>query len=188
MDNGQFEQLMGMCCAPTFTGLKAASLISFQKHRFANVDVLLEEYEQCFQCKGIAIASMVDNRRYRVELFYRPAALGRLLEAPAARAILKTLGYPVDDTLSEKLKYLYSRMSQSNEFPHEIGLFLGYPPGDVRGFIKHQGKNFICSGYWKVYTNEKTARELFRCYTKCTERFCLKLQRGVPIQDLLPAI
>ena len=37
------------------------------------------------------------------------------------------------------------------DFPHEIGLLLGYPPEDVSGFIENGGKNFLCSGYWKVY-------------------------------------
>lgn len=188
MNRGEFEQLMGMCCAPTFAGLKSGSLISFPKNRFANVDLLLEEYEPCFHCKGISIMSMADNPRYRVDFFYRPAALSRLLEASGAKDILKKSGYPLESTLHEKLSCLRMRMSQNNEFPHEIGLFLGYPPDDVRGFIEHQGKDFLFCGYWKVYANEKIARELFQCYTQCTERFCSKLQRGVPIHELLQAI
>ena len=28
----------------------------------------------------------------------------------------------------------------SGEFPHEVGLFLGYPPEDVRGFIENHAK------------------------------------------------
>jgi hypothetical protein len=47
-------------------------------------------------------------------------------------------------------------------FPHEIGLFLGYPPEDVRGFIFNKGQNFICCRYWKVYHNAERAMEMFR--------------------------
>ena len=188
MNNGEFEQLLGLCCAPTLTGLKSASLVSFQRAKFQDIYMLLEEYAPCFRCKGIAVLSMVENQHHMLVLFYRPAALSRLLELSGARSILKKAGYHLEDTLSEKLEYLRSRILQNCGFPHEIGLFLGYPPADVRGFIEHKGKDFLYSGYWKVYTNEKAARELFYCYSKCIERFCLNLQRGIPLQELLQAV
>lgn len=34
------------------------------------------------------------------------------------------------------LEQLRSRLHGSEEFPHEIGVFLGYPLNDVLGFIK----------------------------------------------------
>ena len=45
------------------------------------------------------------------------------------------------------------------EFPHEMGAFLGYPLSDVKGFIEHEGKDFLCSGYWKVYSDETGAKK-----------------------------
>lgn len=38
------------------------------------------------------------------------------------------------DTLAGRIQ------NAGGEFPHEIGLFLGYPLGDVKGFIKHKAK------------------------------------------------
>ena len=40
-------------------------------------------------------------------------------------------------------------MDGKRGFPHEIGLVLGYPPVDVEGFIKKEGRDFLYSGYWK---------------------------------------
>ena len=37
------------------------------------------------------------------------------------------------------------------KFPHEIGIFLGYPLADVAGFIRNKGRNCKCIGTWKVY-------------------------------------
>ena len=34
---------------------------------------------------------------------------------------------------------------ESGEFPHEVGLFLSYPPEDVKGFIDHRANNFKCT-------------------------------------------
>ena len=31
---------------------------------------------------------------------------------------------------------------ESGEFPHEVGLFLSYPPEDVKGFIDHRANDF----------------------------------------------
>lgn len=43
------------------------------------------------------------------------------------------------------------RLQRFEAFPHEIGLFLSYPPEDVRGFIEHKGHESKCEGCWKVY-------------------------------------
>lgn len=35
---------------------------------------------------------------------------------------------------------------ESGELPHEVRLFLSYPPEDVKGFIDHRANNFKCAG------------------------------------------
>ena len=55
-----------------------------------------------------------------------------------------------------------STLSGSCAFPHEIGLFLGYPFEDVMGFIENKGENYLCSGCWKVYSCEQDARVLLQ--------------------------
>ena len=67
---------------------------------------------------------------------------------------------------------------ESGEFPHEVGLFLSYPPEDVKGFIDHRTNNFKCAGLWKVYGDEEKARSLFAKYKKCTEIYCALWQSG----------
>ena len=59
---------------------------------------------------------------------------------------------------------LQTRLREQGGFPHEIGLFLGYPLGDVAGFIRNRGKNCKCSGCWKVYCNELEAQKRFARY------------------------
>ena len=54
---------------------------------------------------------------------------------------------------------------ESGDFPHEVGLFLSYPPEDVKGFINHRAGGFKCAGLWKVCGDEeKRAR-----YSRNTE-------------------
>lgn len=48
----------------------------------------------------------------------------------------------------EELKKRYAcYMEEKGAFLHEIGLLLGYPVEDVLGFIRHQGKNYLYTGY-----------------------------------------
>ena len=62
---------------------------------------------------------------------------------------------------------LRKRFATDDGFPHEIGLFLGYPLGDVMGYIENAGRNSKCSGCWKVYCNECEAMKLFAKFDKC---------------------
>ena len=77
---------------------------------------------------------------------------------------------------------------ESGEFPHEVGLFLGYPPEDVKGFIDHRANGFKCAGLWKVYGDEKKARSLFEKYRKCTEIYCALWQSGLKLEQLAVAV
>ena len=84
------------------------------------------------------------------------------------------------------ISYLKKRVSQCNgDFPHEIGVFLGYPVEDVTGFIKNKGKSFKLNGYWKVYGDEKKASHMFRRYTECRDSLCRKLSQGISLESAL---
>ena len=63
MGKGQFEQMLGYHCATTFKGLKAASLVCFQKADFEDFYGLLEEYKYCFCCKRYIFISAERNRK-----------------------------------------------------------------------------------------------------------------------------
>lgn len=182
-----FEQLMGLHAAPMLAGIKPASLLSFQKSRFADFDKLLADYEPCFNCKGIEICRVSEGEEYVLILFYRREKLAKLLTDKAAREILIREGYGENDTVTECLEFLKLRMKIKKSFPHEVGLFLGYPPEDVAGFIKNKGQGFFYSGYWKVYANPQKTRALFDKYADCTHAFCTKLEQGAHLPELVQA-
>ncbi|MBQ6903034.1 MAG: DUF3793 family protein, partial [Lachnospiraceae bacterium] len=62
-----------------------------------------------------------------------------------------------------------NRMKTDEDFPHEIGLFLGYPPEDVQGFIDHKYEGCTCVGDWRVYGDAEAAKERFARFRKCKE-------------------
>ena len=83
------------------------------------------------------------------------------------------------------LEQLSDRLCLEQEFPHEIGIFLGYPLEDVDGFITHQGENCKLCGCWKVYGNVEQARRTFASYEKCRVFLCAKLSKGCNILQAL---
>ena len=70
---------------------------------------------------------------------FRPGKLVRDLEQKDAAPILEEAGYEPGDCVG-CIRRLIDRLHAGGEFPHEIGLFLGYPPEDVRGFIDNRAK------------------------------------------------
>jgi hypothetical protein len=50
--------------------------------------------------------------------------------------------------------------------PHEIGVFLGIPLDDVKGFIENAGEDYLMCGYWKVYNNVRRAEAYFKIYDR----------------------
>ena len=117
---------------------------------------------------------------------YRPAALRRDLRGQTAEALLADAGYPCG-SCGRCVAQLVRRMRGSAEFPHEVGLFLSYPPEDVKGFIENRAANAKCTGVWKVYGDEQQAQQTFDRYKKCTQTYCERWRSGVKLDRLAVA-
>ena len=102
-------------------------------------------------------------------LFYRPRELEEYMNQPKLRELIGQYGYK-ESNIEEMLAHLSERIcectAQGIGFPHEIGAFLGYPTADVQSFIEKEGRDFIMTGYWKVYSNPEKARMIFHEYDR----------------------
>ena len=183
-----FEQLMGFHAAPLLVGLRPASLLSFRRDRFDDFEGLLASYKACFSCKGIEVFRVAEGEAYTLLLFYRAACLRRHLEQAEVRDLLQAYGYPCDEGLDVCLAHLRLRMQLQKSFPHEIGLFHGYPPEDVRGFIENETRNYKFTGYWKVYGDEERSRALFDKFERCTRCYLASWARGTGVERLALAV
>ncbi|MCD7981842.1 MAG: DUF3793 family protein [Clostridiales bacterium] len=115
----------------------------------------------------IRLCRLCSSGRRDIILLYREKWMESWLNRREIAAFLSGYGY-ADEPLRQKLSYLGERIAyfynQSQDFPHETGVFLGYPLEDVRGFIRHRGKGCRCTGYWKVYSDVEGAKRMFRVY------------------------
>lgn len=117
---------------------------------------------------------------------YRSGWVDQLMEQPAIRAFFHKMGYQPGNT-SSLLAQLSRRFCLEQEYPHEIGIFLGYPLEDVLGFMEHRGRNFTCCGLWKCYGDPSTAQARFARYRACTSAYKRMYERGVPVMALVVA-
>ena len=114
---------------------------------------------------------------------YRPKHLARILSSHAYRRFLSKAGYE-DADLDGLLEQLAHRLRTQPEFPHEIGVFLGYPLRDVTGFIENHGRNFTCCGFWKSYGDPAEMQVCFACYRRCIQTYVAMFEQGIPIERL----
>lgn len=187
MTSNHLEQMLAAHCAPTLLGAKCASLMSLSKEQFDDIPSLAELYSRRFSACGLCFQVVCDCGCRSLLLVYRPALLRARLQRADVAALLHRQGYPLRESLEAQLAFLRARLARKRAFPHEIGLFLGYPPADVACFIRTGGAGCKLSGYWKVYTDVDAARETFACYDAC--RACLQhvLASGQTISQLLCA-
>ena len=122
-----------------------------------------------------------------VILVYREGALEGYLNSTEVSAFLAEAGYCLMD-INHKLKFLGERMSDyynnKGEYPHETGVFLGYPLDDVVGFMKFGGKNSKYSGYWQVYSDVEQAKRIFTAYDAAKEKSVTEFFAGKRICDI----
>lgn len=153
-------------CSPTMAGLKTGSLFSCS---FKSKKELLESIRRLnirLVPRGVRMIPVKFAEGRALIYMYRPQKLSRDLCDSTARSILSTKLYPTENAQS-CVAELVKRLNTQEEFPHEIGLFLGYPSADVEGFIKNKAKGAKCVGTWKVYTDEENAKKKFELYKKC---------------------
>ncbi|WP_304509683.1 DUF3793 family protein [Anaerotignum sp.] len=184
-----FEMQMLYHGAPTLYGIKQANLFSLPLPCLHNLKNEVAVYQKHLEKKGISLQYLYCCEKRVFFLVYRKEKLLNYFSNPSVKAFLIQTGYPFtvnqESSLLDTLAYLRRRIQKCNEFPHEIGFFLGYPPEDVLAFIEEKGQNYKICGYWKVYSDEKTAVATFQQYTNCRKKLLRQASKGIPILSLL---
>ena len=173
-------------CAPTLASIKTGSLFSCPCETEKEVLHSVRELNRRLGCKGLRVMPLRRRDGKCLVYVYRPGKLARDLNDEHAKSILAELDYPSGSPCS-CLKRLRERLRTSEEFPHEIGLFLGYPPEDVEGFMGKQ-EEAKCVGCWKVYGDEARAQRLFMQYEHCTSIYLRHYALGKCIERLTVAV
>lgn len=180
------EEMLVRHCSPTLAGMKTGNLFACE---FSN-ELALKEYVRYYNRilggKGLRILPIRFQNGRALIYVYRPSRLTADLRQELAEKLLREKGYCTESP-ERCVVQLIDRLGSYNEFPHEIGLFLGYPPEDVYGFMEDRSKDCKCIGCWKVYGDVKTAQRTFAKYKKCTDVYCRQYANGKSIERLTVA-
>lgn len=177
------EELVVKNCSPTLAGIKTGNIFSCSFESEYELRRCIRAFNRKLVKKGLRVIPLrIKNNRALIYIF-RPSRLYADLKNPIAEKILKSFGYdPANPELC--LIRLIKRINENGNFPHEIGLFLGYPPSDVLAFIENKAQDFKLIGCWKVYSDEENAKKTFERYKKCTDIYCAMLKNGHPVEKL----
>lgn len=180
----QFEKKIAFHMAPSLLGIKCANLVSLNQTEF-NLPEHLKRFNDKVSVKGLKLKMLCTHHHKTLILLYNEILLKKQLSDRKNLEILKKYGYSESMTLNETLSQLATRIQSEEQFPHEIGVFLGYPADDILGFIKNKGENYMFCGYWKVYSDAERAKRIFLNYDKCRNFLCNKLNQGYNIYQAL---
>ena len=181
MDLKSIETQIALQCAPLISGLKVSNLLIISAEDEALVRVILRR-------SGISFFRLLRTGEKVTFLLFRKNPLEAYLKQQEVEAMLAEAGYAelsLGNILSTFQKRYAHYMSAGGRFPHEMGLLLGYPAEDVKGFVENEGKNFLYSGYWKVYADVEEKRRLFQKFENAKETVIQLLSYGAGIQDIL---
>ena len=180
------EEVIVRLGAPTLAGIKTGSLFTCAYTSRKSVEESLRQLNRCFAPKGLCLLPLRYSEKNVLLYLFRPAELSRDLQNSEAAELLRQEGYPCG-SCGKCLAALTRKLRSGEEFPHEIGLFLGYPVEDVIGFIENKGKNCLCCGCWKCYSNACAAQKAFDKFRKCTNVYKRLFACGRSINQLAVA-
>lgn len=186
VDARRLEQTLAFHCAPSLSGIKPADLFTWNLPE-PEGEELLADYAALLAQRGARLRILRRRGRQCLLLIYRPEQLADWLAQRSVSDMLEQEGYPVSAGQEAMLDALAQRLTDG-DFPHEIGLFLGYPPADVEGFRRNKGRNWKLSGLWKVYDQVEEAARRFQIFDMCRAALCAQLAEGKTLAQLLVAV
>lgn len=181
MDKKELKTQLALQCAPLLTGIKLSNLLTVAKDRNREVECV-------FRNTDITVYTLCQTQNRITMLLFRERELLAYLERKEVKNTMRMFGYQTlrltdifENLCARYQKYMSDRLS----FPHELGLLLGYPVEDVLGFIRNEGKNYLYSGYWKVYGDVAKAKQTFASYNAAKEEAIRLIFSGADITELV---
>ncbi|MDR2029450.1 MAG: DUF3793 family protein [Treponema sp.] len=158
-DLQRLEAFIRWAAGPAIAGIKSASLIRIPCPGLSRAWKIWGT--GLCASMGVHALSLREGPLGILALLFRRRRLMRKTMTGAPARYLRSLDYPVASGLDPCLAYLKGRFGQPGCFPHEVGVFLGYPLEDVIAFRAGKPSPYACHGYWKVYHRPERAQRAF---------------------------
>ena len=181
LNRQELEIQIALQCAPLLTGRKISNLLTVDRSfRSAVLGLFRSSAVSCYVLYESADRiTFLLYVREKLEAYLRTEKVKKLmLEFGCSGCTLSKILYSVSGRYRE-------HMEGNGDFPHEIGLLLGYPPEDVIGFIENRGQNPLYLGYWKVYSNLEECRKVFAGYDQAREKVIHMVSSGMTVKNIM---
>jgi hypothetical protein len=147
--------------AATMTGIKPITIM-----RFKHPEIGRRKCESCagqwrnlqnlFQGSGaLGLCILRRDARGETLLFFHQEACRRLLAMPEIRKFLKNQGLAYGAETIDRprlfIEYCIKEYRQKKSLPVEMGLFMGIPLKDVKGYIAGDKRQHTLTAGWQIY-------------------------------------
>jgi len=157
--------------AEVIAGVKPANLIRIIRRTLSCGRCMYQLWQkygaEVLQDSSLQVVSLRSDANGVSLLFYCPELLAKRLSSRTMQSFLVECGYPRPLTLEAALAHL-QQVCQDQDSPDEIGMFLGYPAKDVRGFIAGKSSPWQGRCLWRIYGPPLRSLRLYRSF--CAER------------------
>jgi hypothetical protein len=148
----------------TIEGVKPSELVKIDEIEYQSI------YPKYFtNNEKVKIISVRKCGSKRQVFVYHVECLRNVLEKKEVRDFLVKLGYPKSADFERLISHLIKRL-RSFLFPHEIGVFLGYPLKDVQGYMGLNSLKHTKTMGWRMYGNTSGSEKLRLLYCDARER------------------
>lgn len=180
-ENMKNETKIILECAPLILGLRLANIINITRAEFINL-------KKIFFNSDLSFYVILTTKDKLSLLVYRRNTLSEYFSQPKTKELLEKFGYDTGNMY--EMMYTFSLrykkyINKKADFPHEMGLFLGYPVEDVEGYINNDGKNSLAVGYWKVYEDVNEKIKLFEKFEDAKKKLIYLVYRGMNINEIV---
>ncbi|MGI6512034.1 MAG: DUF3793 family protein [Catenisphaera adipataccumulans] len=182
-----FQEHLIQYSACTLGHMKTGSLFRILKSELPNYEECMRYF--CDLCTpfGYRIMILKETNAFCLIYVYDRMKLEHMLSNAAIQNFLSTFGYE-DFTVPGALHHL-KRSMQEEEFPHEVGIFLGYPLQDVRAFLSpERNQKYLLVGYWKVYSRLRSNQKKFYRYDCLNRTMQRKAADGASMESILESM
>ena len=146
-------------------GSKPAEIINVPGSK-EDKKIKLSQIEAFFSnCSRITYRIITTHDGGKRVLFINEKSMEKVLVNKRCINLLKFVGYSSDYELNDYVDELVFRL-QSEEFPHEIGVFLGYPLKDVLGFMGYGKNELVEVKNWRIYGDKEISYEVYNNFMR----------------------
>lgn len=178
------QYLIAYHAAPTLESIKPATLIC-PDARGRDIESAMEKCAPRLRAEfGVEVAVLRNRSDALLALIYQPVLLRSVLAAGDAEKILSESGYDVPAADMARLLERLAEKCASRPFPHEIGVFLGYPPSEVRRFMIAGGKGAVRAGCWKAWEDVRRVDALSARYRAAKLRAAELIVNGASLREI----